>query len=181
MDIQGTSETHHPHQCDVEAHKELLVTWLNDAYATEKALIPVLENHAKDARDYPEIQSRIQRHIDETRRHADIVQGCIEHLGEDVSRVKGGWGTLLGSLKSISTGMFQDELIKNALSDYAAECFEIACYKSLIAAARHYGDNEVAQACEEILHEEEAMAQWLEDYLPQITEDVMHQKTRAKS
>jgi hypothetical protein len=31
-------------------------------------MIPVLENHAEDARDYPEIRERDLRHAEETRR-----------------------------------------------------------------------------------------------------------------
>ena len=42
------------------AHKELLINWLNDAYSMETALIPILENHAKDAKNYPDIQARDQ-------------------------------------------------------------------------------------------------------------------------
>lgn len=34
------------------SHKELLVAWLNDAYAMEKGLVPILENHAKDAENH---------------------------------------------------------------------------------------------------------------------------------
>lgn len=162
------------------AHKELLVAWLNDAYATEKALVPVMENHIKDFKDYPQAQMRLQQHLEETRRHADMIAGCIDHLGEDVSTMKSGWGSFLGSMKSVSTGMFQDELIKNCLSDYAAECFEIACYKSLISAAQLYGDQEVVQVCQEILQDEENMAQWLDQNIPMVTQEVMRMKVHTE-
>ena len=56
------------------AHKELLITWLNDVYRVETALIPILENHAKDAKNHPDIQARNQQHIEETRRHAEGVR-----------------------------------------------------------------------------------------------------------
>ena len=47
--------------------KDLLVSWLNDAYAMEQALIPVLQNHAKDAEnDMPAAADRLRRHIEET-------------------------------------------------------------------------------------------------------------------
>lgn len=164
-----------------EAHKELLVAWLNDAYAMEKALIPVLENHAKDLKEYPDVQAKIQQHIEQTRRHADLVENCVEHLGESVSSVKSGFGSLLGQLKSISTGWAKDELIKNALADCGAEYFEVACYTSLIEAARLYGDEEVAQTCREIQEEDREMAQWLEENIPTITEVVMRQKASSKS
>lgn len=163
-----------------ENHKEMLVAWLNDAYAMEKALIPVLENHAKDFKEYPQAQARLQQHADQTRRHADLIEDCVELLGESVSNVKSGLGTLLGAAKSISTGWAKDELIKNALSDYGAECFEIACYKSLIEGARLYGNQAIVQACEDILREEQEMAEWLEQQIPAVTEEVMRQKIGSK-
>jgi ferritin-like metal-binding protein YciE len=48
----------------------------------EQAQIPVLENHAKDAADFPEFRARDERHLEETRRHAELVRGCLERLGE---------------------------------------------------------------------------------------------------
>ena len=32
--------------------KEQFIAWLNDAYSTELALMPVLKNHAADAEEY---------------------------------------------------------------------------------------------------------------------------------
>lgn len=161
-----------------ETNKDMLVSWLNDAYSMEQALIPVLENHAKDFRDYPDTQRRISQHVEETRRHAELVKRCVEHLGESVSSVKSGFGTLLGQMKSVSTGMFDDELIKNCLSDYAAEHFEIACYKSLIDAAELYGDQEIAQTCQQILHDEEEMARFLDTCIGTVTREVIRLKVR---
>ena len=42
-------------------NNELLVAWLNDAYAMEQALVPALENHAKDAKDNVAARARIER------------------------------------------------------------------------------------------------------------------------
>lgn len=141
--------THH-----TEEHKKVLIAWLNDAYSMEKGLVPVLENHAKDAKNHPQVQSRIQQHIEATKRHADLVKGRIEALGGDVSNVKAGVGSLMGSLQSVTTGAFKDELVKNALSDFASENFEIASYKALITAAQEVGDQETVRVCQEILHDE---------------------------
>lgn len=46
--------------------KELLVSWLN-AYAMEKALIPILENHADDVKGHPEMERRIRGHAQKLR------------------------------------------------------------------------------------------------------------------
>jgi ferritin-like metal-binding protein YciE len=160
------------------AHKELLINWLNDAYSMETALIPILENHAKDAKNYPDIQARDQQHIEETRRHAERVRSCIERLGESPSTLKTGMGSLIGNMQSVMTGAFQDELVKNCLSDFAAENFEIASYKALIAAAQEIGDQETVLACQENLREDEAMAQWLDQHLPIVVQETVRQKVQ---
>jgi len=154
---------------------DLLIAWLNDAYAMEKALIPILENHAKDAQNYPQIQSRIEQHVEETRRHADMVEECVERLGSSTSAVKTGLGSLFGALQSVSTGMAQDELIKNGLADFAAENFEIASYKALIAAAQAFGYQDIAQVCQQILRDEQEMASWLFEQLPVLVHETLRQ------
>jgi ferritin-like metal-binding protein YciE len=148
------------------AEEEQLLAWLNDAYAMEKAQIPILEEHAKDARRHPEVRERDLQHLKETKQHAKDVRKCIEYLGEKPSVSKKMIGRVTGAMQSVSTEPFQDEIMKNFIMDYAAEHFEIACYRSLIAAAEEAGHPRIAQVCEEILEEEEAMAEWLHDHLP---------------
>jgi ferritin-like metal-binding protein YciE len=53
-----------------------------------------------------------------------------------------------------------------ALVDYAAAHLEIATYRALIDASRHIGEDEVAGKLEQILRQEQDMAQFLEDKLP---------------
>ena len=48
--------------------------------------------------------------------------------------------------------------------------FEIASYKSLIAAAESAGETEVARVCQEILQDEEEMAAWLDERVPEVTQ-----------
>ena len=148
------------------AQKELLTAWLNDAYAMENALVPILENHAKDAKDHPQVQAKIQEHLEKTRRHAELVKSCVERLGERTSGAKTGMATIFGALQSVSTGAAKDELVKNGIADFAAEHFEIASYKALIAAAQEYGDQETVRTCQQILRDEEEMARWLDQQLP---------------
>lgn len=158
------------------AQKDFLIKWLNDAYAMENSLVKVLENHAKDAEGHPEVQSRIQEHMEETRRHAERVEGCIQRLGGDTSTLKAGTAKVSGILQGMSTGAAQDELVKNAISDHAAERFEVASYGALIAAAEELGDRETASACRENLREDEEMARWLERQLPTVVRGFLQSK-----
>ena len=147
-----------------------LITWLNSAYAMEESLTKVLQNHAKDAEDFPEIQAKDEEHLEETRRHMERVKYCLELLGEKPSTAKAVMGNLTGMVQSVSTGMYEDELVKNFLQDYAAEHFEIACYTSLIAAAHECGRPDIAEICREVLQDEQAMADWLQMKIPEVTQ-----------
>lgn len=158
------------------AHEELLNAWLKDAYSMEMGLVPVLENHAKDAKNFPEVRARNEQHIQETKRHAQLVKSCIERRGESVSSLKTAVGGIVGTMQSVMTSPFKDEVVKNCLSDYAAESFEVACYRALIAAAEAVGDRQTAQVCQQILQEDEAMARWIEQNLPTVVEMQMRQK-----
>ncbi len=159
--------------------QEQLVNWLKDAYSAEQALVPVLENHANDAKDYPQIQGRLREHVEETRRHAELVQGCIERLGGDVSTIKTGLASAFGTLKELPMTVSNDEIIKNALADYASEHFEIASYTALIATAQQVGDAQTALVCQEILRDEEAMQGWLQQQLPLLVQQFLGQQART--
>lgn len=159
----------------MEARK-LLVDWLNDAHSMEKSLIPVLENHAKDAEEYPEVREKDLQHLEETRRHVELVEQCLDRLGEKPSGVKSAIGAVLGRFNAVSTEPFKDEMMKNFISDYAAEQFEIASYKSLAACARHLGEEEVATTCERILEDEERMAAWLDRNMARAVETTIQEE-----
>lgn len=163
-----------------QSHQDIIIAWLNDAYGMEKGLLPVLEEHAKDVKDYPDWSARAQQFADESRRHIDLVRKCIEHLGGKVSSVKGGIGAFTGWAKSVTTGAFHDELIKNVLSDISTAHFAIACYQSLLDAAEHNEDQEIADTCRMILGEKQEMARWLEQTLHRATHEVLHHKVAHK-
>ena len=159
--------------------KETLLSWLNDAYAMETGLVQVLENHAKDAKDHPDMHRKISEHLEKTRMHAERVRECVERLGGSTSTLKTAMGTVSGFIHGRTTGVSPDELIKNALGDYASEHLEIACYKALIVAARSLGEQDVARVCEAILKDEEEMARWLDQNLPMAVEEYLGQPALA--
>lgn len=71
-------------------------------------------------------------------------------------------------------GMFpSDEIVKGSISGYVFEQFEIACYTSLLAAAKKAGDTASIPTIEAILKEEMQMADWLIKHIPQTTEQFL--------
>ena len=149
--------------------RDTLSTWLKDAYAMEQGIVEILERQIDQFDDMPDAQSKIRQHLELTRNHAERVRGCVERLGDDVSRVKSGMANVLGAVQGMSTGMAKDKMVKNAMGNYAIEHFEIASYMALMTAAREMGHEDIAMICEGIMQEEQEMAQWLEQSLPLVT------------
>lgn len=153
----------------ISMEKEQLITWLRDAHAMERNTETVLAQHLQEARDYPDLAAQLELHLRQTREHSRNVEDCLTNLGATASLVKDSAAGMMGMMQGLSTGVFRDGQVKNALSLYAMEHFEIACYSSLIAVAEDAGLVDVAHACSDILREEAAMANWLEEKIPQIT------------
>jgi ferritin-like metal-binding protein YciE len=146
-----------------------LLSWLRDAHAMEKSAESILEKQADRFGDYPKVQRKVKEHLEQTRSQAKRLEGCIKRLDGDTSTVKEMVGKFSGAMKAFGAAGADDEIVKGAISDYSFECMEIASYRSLIAAAEAYGEPEIRQTCEEILAEEEEMANWLEDNIPDVT------------
>jgi ferritin-like metal-binding protein YciE len=156
-----------------------LISWLNDAYSMEVSIAEVLENHVKDSKEHPELETRLRQHLAETKNHAERVKQAIQSLGSSVSTTKAVFADLMGKVQGRTTGMFSDELVKNMLHDYMSEHLEIASYLSLIAAAEELGETGVATVCRGILQEEESMARWMEQQIPAVTR--MHLRSRLSA
>lgn len=145
-----------------------LITWLDDAHAMESGLAGILQSHTAHFSEFPEALARVQRHVAETQQHARRLEQCLEQLGRTPSGVKSMLSSLMGTVEGATTTIFSDRLVKDVLSDYAAEQFEVACYTALVAVATRLGYTDIARLCEENLREDQAMAQWLLEQLPDV-------------
>ena len=159
--------------------KERLLQWLRDAHAMEEQAEQILSTQAKRLENYPELRKRVEYHLQETRRQAERVQGCIERQGSSKSVVKDMAGKLVAVGQGLSGLFVGDEVVKASLADYTFENMEIASHKIIIAAADEVGDTETKRVCQEILHEEEAMASWLEQNLPSLTAQYLKREQTA--
>jgi len=156
--------------------RKQLVAWLNEAHAMERCLVRVLEDHVKDANDFPEIQICLAQHVEETKGHASKLEQCLRILGESPSKSNGVTGSVTDALRTKTTCIFRDEIVKNLLSDYATEHMEIGSYIALTIAAEELGQFEIVDLCQEILEEEQEMAEWLEEQLPHVTRQALHRE-----
>lgn len=109
----------------------------------------------------------------ETKRQITLLEEILDR--NDISRsvLKDSMSKMAALGQSIG-GMFpSDEIVKGSISGYVFEQFEIACYTSLLAAAKKAGDVASVPAIETILAEEREMADWLIRHIPQTTEQFL--------
>lgn len=135
--------------------------WLRDAHAMEKQAESMLESMASRIENYPDIKARIEQHISETKHQITMLEEVLDRNGISRSVLKDSMSKMAAMGQSIG-GMFpSDEIVKGSISGYVFEQFEIACYTSLLAAAKKAGDTASIPTIEAILKEEMQMADWL--------------------
>lgn len=112
--------------------------WLRDAHAMEKQAESMLESMASRIENYPDIKARIEQHISETKHQITMLEEVLDRNGISRSVLKDSMSKMAAMGQSIG-GMFpSDEIVKGSISGYVFEQFEIACYTSLLAAAKSW-------------------------------------------
>ena len=146
-----------------------VVAWLRDAHAMEAAHVDNLERLIGLANDYPQLKAQLQRHLEVSKRQREEIQRQLEHLGSDTSTQKD-WAMKLPGLVEPVLSMFTpDSMPKNCLAAHGYEAFEIASYRSMLGAAEELGMTELRAMCERFIREEQEMATFIFDHLPEIT------------
>lgn len=149
---------------------EHLNDWLRDAHAMEQQADKMLNAQAERLEHYPDLRGRIVEHIEETRWQRSVLEECMARRGISASVIKDLGAKLTAFGQAVGGMTVSDEVVKGAMAGYVFENVEISSYTSLIAAARTAGDTATASACEQILAQEKAMAAWLLEHLPQVTQ-----------
>ena len=149
-----------------ETARDYLIDGLRDAHAMESQAITLTTTQADRLKNYPDLEQRIRQHVIETEGQRDRLEGCLEKLGSSPSTLKDTTMKLAGNLQMAFHAMTEDEVIKNSLASYAFEHFEIASYNALIETAKIAGEMDIVAVCQQNLAEEEAMATWIMDHLP---------------
>ena len=152
-----------------DSPRENFIHWLRDAHAMEVGTLDDIEQLSKRIENYPQLKARIDQHIQETRGQEQRLKQLLEGMGEGTSALKETVTRIAGNVQAMVGTLFSDEVLKNAIASYAFEHFEIANYRALITTAEQIGDTRAVQVLQQNLREEEAMAQWLAENLPEIT------------
>lgn len=161
--------------------RERLLQWLRDAHAMEEQAETMLSRTAQRIENYPLLKSKLEEHLGQTQRQAARVEECIQRLNGEASSLKDTGGSVMGFAQAVSGAVAGDEVMKAALASYTFEHMEIASYKMLAEAVEEAGEPEIRQVCEEILGEEEAMAEWLKHNLPSTTQQFLQREASEQA
>jgi ferritin-like metal-binding protein YciE len=169
-----------------------LVGLLNEAYGKERQLAIVLESHLETTTraDY---EKRLRQHLKETESHATSVAKRIKQLGgtaetvslpglEGASKAAQSVQEVIGKAKAAAQGPLhvargsgeQARMLHNARAEYREEADEIATYTTIAALATAVGDKQTAKLARDIRGDEERMAKFIGELLPQLATDVAH-------
>ncbi|MDT8304827.1 MAG: ferritin-like domain-containing protein [Anaerolineae bacterium] len=144
---------------------DLYITELKDMYSAEKQLVEALPDMASAA-STPELRQAFESHLDQTRRHYELVRGILDELDENPGNkvCKGMQGILEeGSEVAKQEGRPKARDAALILSAQKAEHYEIAVYGGLRAYASTLGYDDAAATLNEILDDEYNADQNLDD------------------
>src|SRR3954447_26535288 len=147
--------------------QQKVVQYLNEAHATEQALVRVLQSQiAMTPRGA--YRNALETHLRETRDHAERVARRLEELGEGANPLMAAVGaveTVVGQALALGKTPFdllrgsggEEKVLKNAKDACATEALEIAPSTARGPLANAVGARETAQLAVSIRGDEEKM------------------------
>src|SRR4051812_27432147 len=170
-------------QSEQQKQQQKIVQYLNEAHATEQALIRVLQEQiAMTPRGT--YRSGLEKHLGETRDHAERVERRLQALGEGsnpMMAVVGAVESAVGQVLAFGKTPFdllrgsggEEKVLKNAKDAAATEALEIATYTALERLAQAVGDDATARLAATIRADEEKMLARVLQEIPKLTNAVV--------
>lgn len=159
--------------------RDIFIVGLRNAHAMEIQARELMERQAERLGDYPEVQSKVRNHLEETKSQIDRLEKCLDACGESQSTLKDTTQSVMANAQAMMHAMAGDEILKNTFANNAFENFEIAAYKSLLALSAEAGIEQVRPALEASLREEQEMAKWIDANVENVTRAYIRHEQRA--
>jgi len=177
----------------VSSYEQKITQYLEEAHATEVALIRVLQSQiAMTPRG--STRAAIEEHLEETRGHAERVRNRINELqaktrGNPLQAWVGLTEAVVGQALALGKTPLdllrgtsgEEKVLKNAKDDCATEALEIATYTAIERLASAHGDHDTAQLAADILADERRMLdRLLGEEIPKLTDAVARAELRGR-
>ena len=162
-----------------DSKQDIVLEWLRDAHSKGQQARDLYKKQADRLRNYPEVQTRFNEYVDQSKRHQRMLEEAIDRLGGKTSVIKDLGGKVMAWGQSLSGLPMSDEVVKGVMFCYTFQQMGIAAYRVIIVAAEEAGDLETKTICEDIMQEDQVMADWIYERIPQITREYMRREERG--
>jgi ferritin-like metal-binding protein YciE len=134
-----------------------LIKHLDEAHAMEQNVLRMLDGMISTTDD-ADLLRELEHHKIETEGHAERMRQRLQAHGATPSTVRQ-VGGIVGALAKMPLDMVRGEKAgRNARDGFATEHMEIASYELLKRVAQKANDDETVAACDEIIAQEQSMA-----------------------
>ncbi len=164
-----------------DVQRSLFITGLKNAHALEKEALSLMDRQIQRLQNYPEVEARLRSHRQETEEQIVRLDAIFGQLDESASGFKDLAMGAMGNMAALGHTVAGDEILKNHFANLAFENFEIASYRSLITMAEVVGFAPGVPLLQQTLQEEEAMAAWVKDTIPDVTRKFMTLKAQGET
>ncbi|MDQ5831578.1 MAG: ferritin-like domain-containing protein [Actinomycetota bacterium] len=165
-----------------EQQQNKIVQYLNEAHATELALVRELQAQIAMTPS-GRYRNGLEQHLDKTRDHAQRSEERLGELGQGDNPLQLGVGvvqSVAGQALALAKTPFkvirgsggEEKVLKNAKDSCAAEALEIATYTSLARLAGAVGDQKTERLAKSALEDEQQMLKRVLDEIPRLTDAV---------
>ncbi len=166
-----------------------IVQYLNEAHATEQALVTVLQSQIAMTPS-GSYRDGLESHLRETHDHAKRVQQRLDQLGQNRSPLRAGVGVIQGVVgQALALGKApvdivrgtggEEKVLKNAKDACATEALEIATYTAIERLAGSVGDKATQALAGSIRADEQNMLERILKEIPKLTEAVARAEIRG--
>jgi ferritin-like metal-binding protein YciE len=167
--------------------EQKIVQYLNEAHATEQALVPVLQSQIAIT-PRGSYRNALESHLLETRSHAERVRRRLRELDGGSNPLAFGIGLLQSVLgQALALGKTplelmrgtggREKVLKNAKDACATEGLEIATYTVIERLASSIGDSTTERLAASIRADEQRMLDRVIGELPKLTDAVLTAET----
>ena len=154
--------------------RDLFLHELGDILYAENVLVKALPKMAEEADD-ADLSTGFEEHLDETRKHVEVLEQVFETLGEKPKAEK---CPGIEGIKKEHDEFFSEHDAAPEVADLflagagaRAEHYEIAAYSGLITMARALGEDDAASLLEQNLEQEKAALSKLETAAERISSE----------
>jgi ferritin-like metal-binding protein YciE len=173
----------------VSQSEQKIVQYLNEAHGSELALLRQLQAQIAMTPS-GSYRDGLEKHLRETRRHAQRVEQRLGELRRGNNPVQMGLGVveaIVGQALAFAKAPFdllrgsggEEKVLKNAKDACASEALEIATYTALARLARATGDAKTERLANSVLKDEQRMLDRLLTEIPRLTDAVVRAELRG--